>query len=130
MEFLIELMLELFGEVLLQVVLQAMAEAGLYAVRKPGEHAPPSPWLLVLGYGLLGLLVGGVSLLVFPHSMMHSLSGRVVSLVLTPIASGLAMSLIGAWRQRRGQQALAMDRFAYGYGFALVVALVRFAWAH
>lgn len=129
MSFLIELLLELFGEVLLQVGLQAMAEAGLYTLRKPGEHAEPSRWMLVVGHGLLGILVGGISVLAFPHSMMHSLAGRIVSLVLTPVAAGLAMALIGAWRQRRGQQTLAMDRFAYGYFFALVVALVRFAWA-
>jgi hypothetical protein len=129
MEFIIEVLLELFGELLLQVVMQALAEAGLHAVRRPGERPPPSPWLLVLGYGLLGLVVGGLSLLLFPHSLLHSRPARLVGLGLTPVASGLAMALLGAWRLRRGQPQLAMDRFAYGYLFALVVALVRFSWA-
>lgn len=130
MEFIVEVLLELFGEVLLQVVLQALAEAGLHAVHKPGSRPQASAWLLVLGYTLLGLAVGGLSLLVFPHSLLQGQAVRLVGLVLTPVASGLAMSLIGAWRQKRGQQLLAMDRFAYGYLFALVVALVRFLWAH
>jgi len=32
---------------------------------------------------------------------------------------------IGAWRRRRGQRPVLLDRFAYGYLFALVMALVR-----
>ncbi len=129
MEFIVEMLLELFGELLLQVAMQALTEAGLHAVRRPGEREPPSPWLLVLGYGLLGLLVAGLSLLLLPRSLLLSPLARLVGLGLTPIASGLAMALLGAWRLRRGQQQLAMDRFAYGYLFALVVALVRFGWA-
>lgn len=130
MEFIIEVLLELFGEVLLQIVMQALAEAGLHAVRRPGEHPKAPPFLLVIGYSLLGLVVGGLSLLVMPDSFLHTQVTRVVGLILAPVASGLAMALIGAWRLRRGQQPLAMDRFAYGYLFALVVSLVRFNWAH
>ena len=40
--------------------------------------------------------------------------------------SGLSMAAIGAWRARRGQNLLRMDRFAYGFFFALTMALVRY----
>ena len=36
------------------------------------------------------------------------------------------MSLIGRWRASHGQEILRIDRFAYGYLFALALALVRF----
>jgi hypothetical protein len=36
------------------------------------------------------------------------------------------MALIGIWRDRRGQEPIRLDRFAYGYLFALSLALVRF----
>jgi hypothetical protein len=36
---------------------------------------------------------------------------------------------VGAWRARRGQPPLRIDRFAYAYLFTLAFALVRFAWA-
>jgi len=39
------------------------------------------------------------------------------------------MAILGAWRARRGQQVLRIDRFAYGYLFALSIALVRFYFA-
>jgi hypothetical protein len=36
------------------------------------------------------------------------------------------MCLVGAWRLRREQELVRLDRFAYGYLFALAMALVRF----
>jgi hypothetical protein len=39
------------------------------------------------------------------------------------------MCLMGAWRARRGDDVLRIDRFAYGYVFALSLALVRFIFA-
>ena len=54
---------------------------------------------------------------------------RIVNLVLTPIAVGLLMCAMGAWRARRGDAVLRIDRFAYGYLFALALAVVRFSFA-
>ena len=129
MEFIVELILELFGEVLLQIVFEALAEAGLHVVRR-SDRPPAHPALLGLGYALLGLIAGAVSLWVLPHSLMHTRFGRIACLLLAPVASGLAMGLLGAWRQRRGQAVVGLDRFAYGYVFALGMALVRFYGTH
>jgi cytochrome bd-type quinol oxidase subunit 2 len=129
-EFIVELIFEFFGDLLLQIVFETLAEAGLHLVRKSdAERAPAAAWKLVVGYTLLGAVVGAISLWVFPHAMAHSHFARVTNLLLAPIASGLAMALVGAWRQRRGQQVLGIDRFAYGYMFALSMAVVRFIWA-
>ena len=54
---------------------------------------------------------------------------RWVNLVLTPLSVGACMAGIGLWRANRGQRRLRIDRFSYGYLFALSLALVRFAWA-
>jgi hypothetical protein len=130
MEFLFELLFELFGEVLLQIAVEVLAEAGLHLVRRPGSApATQGHWKRALGYALFGLLAGGLSLTVFPNSFMHSRLGRAAGLVLVPVASGLAMAIVGALRQRRGQQLLGLDHFAYGYVFALAMAAVRYYWA-
>jgi hypothetical protein len=55
---------------------------------------------------------------------------RKINLLVTPLAAGGMMCLIGAWRARRGDDVLRIDRFAYGYVFALSLALVRFVFAH
>jgi hypothetical protein len=39
------------------------------------------------------------------------------------------MCALGAWRARRGGVVLRIDRFAYGYLFALALALIRFWFA-
>jgi hypothetical protein len=124
------LLIELALEILFEVGLTALTESGARAVRKPraasaGRRAT-SPWLLVLIYGALGVVVGGLSLLVFSNPFMHNPMASLANLVLSPIAGGLAMALLGAWRKKRGQQTIQMDTFAYGFVFAFVLALVRF----
>jgi hypothetical protein len=39
------------------------------------------------------------------------------------------MAGMGAWRARRGQPVLRIDKFAYGFLFALALALVRYFFA-
>jgi hypothetical protein len=48
---------------------------------------------------------------------------------LVPALAGLTMAALGAWRQRRGQELIRLDRFAYAFIFAFVFSLVRFIWA-
>lgn len=130
MEIVLEVLFEFFGEIILQVVFEALTEAGLHFLKRPQPTEPPAPWKLVLGYIVLGLVVGGISLLIVPGSFLHSEKLRIANLVLAPIASGFAMVFIGKLRIRRGQTLLAVDRFSYGFIFAFAMAAVRFHWAH
>lgn len=127
MEFIVELIVEIFGEFILQFVFEALSELGLHFFRRPAERAPARPWMAIAGYVLLGLACGALSLWLFPGFFVKSHVGRVVSLVVTPILAGASMAAIGAWRRRRGDELLRLDRFAYGYAFALAMAAVRFA---
>jgi hypothetical protein len=122
------IILELLGEFLLQMAVEALVELGLHSVAEPFRKQP-NPWLAALGYALFGAVLGGASLLVFPANFAPG-AWRIVNLALAPVAAGLAMCLIGRWRARRGQDVLRIDRFAYGYLFALSLALVRFTLAH
>ena len=124
----LEFILEVFGEFLLQLFVEALVELGAHWLADPARRRP-NPWLAALGYALIGAGLGGLSLLVFPANFVHS-PWRVANLVLTPVAAGLAMCLAGHWRARRGHDVLRIDRFAYGYLFALSLALVRYAYAH
>lgn len=123
----LEFIIELIGEFVLQVIGEALVEIGFHALAAPFRR-PPNPWLAGIGYALLGATLGGISLLAFPDNLVPG-AWRVANLVATPIAVGAVMALLGAWRARRGQQVLRIDRFAYGYLFALFIALVRFCFA-
>lgn len=123
----LEFVFEIIGEFLIQVVVETLIEMGFHAMAEPFQR-PPNPWLAAVGYTLFGAALGGVSLLVFPNNFVPE-GWRILNLIATPIAVGSVMAIMGAWRARRGQRVLRIDRFACGYLFALAISLVRFQFA-
>ena len=122
-----EFIFEIFGEFLLQVFGEALVELGFHSLAEPFRK-PPNPIFAAIGYALFGAIFGGLSLLVFPQNFVPP-AWRVANLIVTPLAVGTTMALIGVWRARKGQTVLRIDRFAYGYLFALMLALPRFFFA-
>ena len=123
----LEILVEVLGEFILQALGEALVELGLHSLAEPFRR-PPNPWLAALGYTLFGAIFGALSLLVFPHNLVPG-PWRWVNLAATPIAVGGVMAALGAWRARRGDAVLRIDKFSYGYLFALSFALVRFFFA-
>lgn len=115
-------------ELVVQVVGEVLVELGLQAVAAPFRKQP-NVWLAALGYLLLGTLFGALSVWLWPQHLTRDGVPRLMNLVLTPVAAGLAMTLLGRWRARRGDPVLRIDRFACSYLFALAVAVVRFNFA-
>lgn len=115
---------ELVGELLLQIAIELLAELGLHWLRKPSA-GPPNPFLSTIGYALFGAAVGGLSLLIFGDYLVPA-AWRVANLLVTPVLAGLLMAALGMARVRRGQAIFRTDRFAYGYVFALALAVVRY----
>jgi hypothetical protein len=124
MEVLFELLFEFFGELLLQVFAEFLFEIGLRGLAAPFRRKS-NPYLATIGYVLFGAAAGALSLWAFPSLFIGSHAGRVANAIVTPFIAGGCMAAIGAWRRRRDQELILLDRFAYGYLFALVMALVR-----
>ncbi len=124
----LEFLFEILGELVLQLLFEVLAEFGLRALGAPFQKTP-NPWLAGFGYAAFGAATGGLSLWLVSSHLVKSETLRVLNLVLTPIAVGALMSAIGAWRTRRAQPMLRIDRFAYGYVFAFSFALIRFVFA-
>ncbi|SFG31332.1 hypothetical protein SAMN05518865_110249 [Duganella sp. CF458] len=123
----IEFLFELIGEFLIQVAVEALVELGFHSFDK--SRRPLNPWLAGLGYAILGAVAGGITLWLLPDHLVRNEVLRKLNLLLTPLAAGGMMCLAGVWRARRGDAVLRIDRFAYGYVFALSLALVRFVFA-
>jgi hypothetical protein len=123
-----EIVIEILGELLLQVVVETLLQAGMHSLAAP-FHRDSSPWLAAVGYAFFGAVFGGISLLVFPDYLMANKGLRIANAALSPIVAGLSMAALGAWHARRGQAVLRIDKFSYGYLFALGFALVRFWFA-
>ena len=124
MGLILELLFEFLGELLLQIFAEVLFELGLHSLAAAFKKSA-NPYLATIGYVLLGALAGALSLWAFPSLFIVSQVGRIVNVVVTPVLAGGAMAAIGAWRRRRDDPLVLLDRFAYGYLFALVMALVR-----
>jgi hypothetical protein len=125
MEFLFEFVAEFF----LQILLEVFAEMGAHRLSGGARISKPNPWLASIGYVVYGALAGLLSLWAFPAGFIDSPKGRLINLVVTPLAAGGLMGALGAWRKSRGQELVRLDHFTYGLLFALAMALVRFYWA-
>lgn len=105
-------------------MLELLFELGLRSLQQPFKKTP-NPLLAGIGYALFGAIAGALSLWWFPNLFITSHAGRIANLIVTPVLSGLAMAALGAWRRRRDQPTILLDRFAYAFIFAMAMALVR-----
>jgi hypothetical protein len=118
----VELLLELAGEAILDLALRGIAEV-------LADSEISSPVLASFGYGLLGVMTGGLSLLVFPHPLVHPSRIHGISLLVNPVIAGVVMSLIGSMLRKRDQKVVQIESFGYGFAFAFGMALLRFFFA-
>jgi hypothetical protein len=132
-EFLFELLLGLlepFLEALFEYLFVAIADLLMRAL---GEVFTASeiqdPVLAACGYALFGLMLGGLSLLLFPHRFLHSSRFHGISLLVSPAIAGLMMSMTGAILRWRDKIVTQLESFGYGFFFAFGIALVRFIFA-
>lgn len=123
-----EILLQFLGELILQVLGEALAELWLLSLAEP-LRKPPNPWLASLGYLLYGCIFGALSLVAVRHHLLPDGPARIANLIGTPVVLGLCMSMVGRWRAKRGEPVIRIERFFYGYLFALGFALVRFSFA-
>lgn len=118
-----ELFLQVFGELIVELIGRSLHEP----FRRP---KPRHPFLALIGYGLFGAIIGAISLWALPSPIISTHWLRVVNLIVTPVVAGFLMERLGAWRERNHPTRERLNRFAYGYVFALSMAVVRFTWGH
>ncbi|GAC1382168.1 MAG: hypothetical protein NVS3B3_24750 [Aquirhabdus sp.] len=140
MEELLFVILQFFGEILLQLIVELLVEIGWHNkgfLREIGRHVlsepfrrKPEPWLAFIGYAIFGTIAGGLSLLLFPFHLIASSVLQFIGLFSTPLVVGSIMMCVGAWRRRRGEELVRLDRFAYSFIFAFTMGMIRFVFAH
>lgn len=126
-EFLFELLLELILEIAGQVLFEFIATVGWESLKDATRRVRgANPALAAIGHLFMGVLAGVVSVLIVPRRLMPHSPLPGLSLVLSPIGTGIAMNEIGEfWRERRGDRPVLFS-FRAGAIFAFGMALVRF----
>ena len=130
MEILAEILFQLLWllfEVLVELAASLLVDLGLHSIKQTTvKRKDRNPVFAGVGYALLGLIFGGVSLLIFPTAFARSESFHGISLFFSPILAGLGMAGVGWLLERSGKRRLRLDSFVYGFVFAMPMALVRF----
>ena len=97
------------------------------ALAEPRKPLSGSAWFVL--FALAGCAIGVVSMQLFPASFARTLDTRIAVLIGVPLACGLMMAAVGAWRQKRGRPSGSLESFSHGRAFALPTTLIRFIWA-
>jgi hypothetical protein len=133
-EFLAEILValvQLLCEFLLQLAAQALAGLGWYSVRE--ALRPSSPPLRIpglLGHAVIGTILGGLSLLIFPQHFAISTALRITTVVVAPLMSALAVVPTAGLLRRFFPAINIRWWFGNAYMFGLSFALVRFIGAN
>lgn len=115
-----EAFLEIAGELLISLLARAMGKL-LNTILKLG----PVP--STIGVVLLGIISGACSCIVFPHPFFRPSRVHGISLIVSPVIAGFAMSQLGQYLRRRGAETIPIESFVLGFTFAFAMAVVRFA---
>lgn len=122
-ELALEVLAETGGVVTIDFALRALAE--IFGPLEP-PVAPIARFLAFLGFLVLGTLFGFWSMYLFPRHFFHAVRVRGLSLVVSPVLTGLLMSFAGKVARKNAKRTTLIESFAYGFAFAFGMALIRF----
>jgi hypothetical protein len=126
----IEILFELLAQLVLEILVQGIFELGgrgIVAIFR--RDSMTNPWLAICGYLLMGAVAGAISVWIFPMHLLASPVTQILNLAATPIALGLIFEVMGRWRSNHEKPRYAVDRFSYGFTFALTMGLIRYFFA-
>jgi len=118
--------LELFGDVILELLFEVGISALARIVRGvfDGDDTE-NPVLAAIGYLLFGLVAGVASFFLFPYHLVRPSRFHGISLLISPLVTGLFMSQVGAFLRRKDKTNVRIASFLYGFTFALGIAMIR-----
>ena len=97
MEIIAELIFGFILEVLIPIVGEFSVEILVYCLGEPFRARERRNAVLAgIGYYLIGLMLGGVSLLIFPQSFVRSERFHGINLLITPLVSGFGNGRVWA----------------------------------
>ena len=127
MEIVFELLLNTLAEGLLQGLFELGGRGIVAMFRK--DDTPSSRWLSIVGYLLMGAIAGGLSVWLIPMHLVNIPLLQLANLAVTPILLGFIFEAFGRWKTNHEKPRYSVDRFSYGFTFALTMGLVRYAFA-
>jgi len=126
----IELLFEFLFQVAAEAVIQGAFELGFRGLAEPlRKDRPANPVIAICGFVFIGAISGAISIWILPMHLLKNPVAQYINLAATPIALGFMFEWLGRRRQKKGKQKMLLDRFSYGFVFALMMGLIRFYFA-
>ncbi|MGA3370926.1 MAG: hypothetical protein ABSC48_04105 [Terracidiphilus sp.] len=85
-----------------------------------------NPVATTFALGMLGALAGFLSVVAYPHPLVHPSRFHGVSVIASPLITGFVMFQLGRLLRNYGRRVMPIESFGYGFVFAFAMALVRF----
>ena len=129
MEIIFEIIFQLIFEVVFQTIAQLLIEVGLgrfvvwLKTKVEGDRV-----LLGTLYFLFGLILGGFSQFLFPEPIIKNYVVKALYFILSPILIGLSLCFF-SWvinGKSLGDKFFKIEKFAFGFIFAVAFSLTRF----
>jgi hypothetical protein len=98
--------------------------------KSPAGKRRSDDWLIPLAAILLGGILGGLSLIVLPTTILRHEAARLLNLVASPFLSGTLAWWLSQRRVQRNQRSNPRLHFWFAFTFSVVFLVVRFTWAH
>lgn len=118
---------EVLFEAFYAIIIESLIALLLRGVRSVfSEFSTINLLIAGTGSGILGLAAGALSLPIFPHPMFHPSRIHGMSLLISPVLTGLFMWWVGTALRKRGQRPVQIESFSCGFAFALGMAFVRY----
>jgi hypothetical protein len=118
---------EVLFEAFVEIAVGALASLLLRAMDKFFKAVSDvDPVVTAFALGLLGALVGFMSVVIYSHPLVHPSRFHGVSVIASPLITGFVMSQLGRSLRNRGKNVTPIESFGYGFAFAFAMALVRF----
>jgi ABC-type uncharacterized transport system permease subunit len=129
MEVIFEIIIQIILEIVLEIIAQILVELGFgWFVRWLKTKIKGDPIYIGIAYFLIGLFLGGLSLLFFPDPIIKNYGVKVLYFIFSPILIGLSLCFFNWLLKGKviGERFFRIEKFIDGVIFALAYSLTRF----
>jgi len=126
-EVIVEIIFGFIGELLLEIVVEVLVEFGFHNTAGRLSDSFRSRTFVGLAYTVFGVILGALSLLVFPKISFDIALIPALYFIVSPIIAGLSLTTV-SWLIDRGienSRWFKWDKFIFGVVFALGYSLSR-----
>src|ERR1700727_1673346 len=116
-EILLEAVLQVIGEALTALIIRSVRNLSGDVRNVARESITISPIFAAAGYLLLGVGFGAISVLIFPHHIIQPSRIHGISIIVSPLITGLILWQVGLARRRKGEDTVRIESFWYGFTF-------------